>query len=188
MYTKKDALFEINLQFGIGNFHSVKISTLSDRAFYFNREEILKELEESSEKTTEKRTQVLYGENGNKIYFKDHNVITKNGNILRIIDFHKGEFEMQWAVPFYDHVTDNIDFIVWNDASDKPCDVVVIVNDDRIIKFLNIEKFQWSITTLGHPNKIKNIKVIINDKLKNNIILDKNNIEIFKKTNFVRYE
>jgi hypothetical protein len=95
---------------------------------------------------------------------------------------------MQWAVPFYDHVTDNIDFIVWNDASDKPCDVVVIVNDDRIIKFLNIEKFQWSITTLGHPNEIKNIKVIINDKLKNNIILDKNNIEIFKKTNFVRYE
>ena len=91
---------------------------MSNRAFYFNREEILKELEDSLEKTTEKRTQVLYSENGNKVYFKDHNLITKNGNILRIIDFHKGEFEMQWAVPFYDQTTDNIDFIVWNDSSD----------------------------------------------------------------------
>jgi len=187
MYTKKDALFEINLQFGIGNFHSVKIPTLSDKAFYFNREMILNELEESSEKTTEKRTQDLYGENGNKIFFKDHNVITKNGNILRIVDFHKGEFEMQWAVPFYDQTTDNIDFIVWNDSSDKPCNIVVILNDDKIIKFSNLEKFNWSISSLGKPNDVKNIKIIINDKLKNNITLDESNIEMFKKTNFVKY-
>ena len=188
MYTKKDELFEINLQFGIGNFHSVKINNLSNRAFYFNREEILKELEDSLEKTTEKRTQVLYSENGNKVYFKDHNLITKNGNILRIIDFHKGEFEMQWAVPFYDHKSKNIEFIVWNDASDKPCNIVVIVNNERIIKFNEIKKFEWSITTLGEPKNIKNIKVIVNDKLKNNIILDNSNIELFKKTNFVKYE
>jgi hypothetical protein len=64
----------------------------------------------------------------------------------------------------------------------------VIVNNDKIIKFFNIEKFKWSISTLGNPNEIKNIKVIINDKLKNNIILDEKNIEMFKKTNFVRYE
>lgn len=188
LYTKKDALFEINLQFGIGNFHSVRISTLSERAFKYDREEILKELEESSEKTTEKRTQILYGENGNKIYFKDHNVITQNGNILRIIDFHKGDFEMQWAVPFYDDSKKTIEFVVWNDASEKPCNVVVIVNDENIIKFENLKKFEWSIRTLGEPKDIKNIKVIINDKLKNNIILNENNIEMFKKTNFVKYE
>ena len=188
LYTKKDALFEINLQFGIGNFHSVKISTLSERAFKYDREEILKELEESSEKTTEKRTQILYGENGNKIYFKDHNVITQNGNILRIIDFHKGDFEMQWAVPFYDDTKKTIEFVVWNDASEKPCNVIVIVNDDNIIKFENLKKFEWSIQTLGEPKDIRNIKVIINDKLKNNIILNENNIEMFKKTNFVKYE
>ena len=188
LYTKKDALFEINLQFGIGNFHSVKISTLSERAFKYDIEEILKELEESSEKTTEKRTQILYGENGNKIYFKDHNVITQNGNILRIIDFHKGDFEMQWAVPFYDNTKKTIEFVVWNDASEKPCNVIVIVNDDNIIKFENLKKFEWSIQTLGEPKDIRNIKVIINDKLKNNIILNENNIEMFKKTNFVKYE
>jgi hypothetical protein len=187
MYTKNDSVFD-TLDFGIGNFHSVKINNLSNRAFYFNREEILKELEDSSEKTTEKRTQVLYSENGNKVYFKDHNLITKNGNILRIIDFHKGEFEKQWAVPFYDHLSGLIEFIVWNDASEKPCDIMVIVNNEKIIKFDNLKKFEWSITSLGEPKNIKNIKVIINDKLKNNLILDENNIELFKQTNFIKYD
>ena len=131
---------------------------------------------------------MLYSENGNKIFFKDHNVISKNGNILRIIDFHKGDFEMQWAVPFYDHKTDNIDFIVWNDASEKPCNIIVIVNNNKILKFENLKKFEWSINTLGKPQEISNIKIIINDKLKNNIILNEQNIEMFKLTNFVKYE
>lgn len=188
LYTKKDELFEINLQFGIGNFHSVKIDSLPNRAFNFNRDEILKEIEKSEEKTTEKRTQVLYSENGNKVKFKDHNLITKNGNILRIIDFHKGEFEMQWAVPYYDNKTDTIDFVVWNEASDKPCDIVVIINDNEIIKYEQLKKFEWSIRTLGNVENIKNIKIIINDKLKNSITLNNDNIEMFKKTNFVRYD
>jgi hypothetical protein len=188
LYTKKDELFEINLQFGIGNFHSVKIDSLPNRAFNFNRDEILKEIEESEERTTEKRTQVLYSENGNKVKFKDHNLITKNGNILRIIDFHKGEFEMQWAVPYYDHKTDSIDFVVWNEASDKPCDIVIIINDNEIIKYEQLKKFEWSTRTLGNIEDIKNIKVIINDKLKNSITLNDENIEMFKKTNFVRYD
>jgi hypothetical protein len=64
---------------------------------------------------------------------------------------------------------------------------VVILNDDKIIKFSNLEKFNWSISSLGKPNDVKNIKIIINDKLKNNITLDESNIEMFKKTNFVKY-
>jgi hypothetical protein len=63
---------------------------------------------------------------------------------------------------------------------------VVIVNNEKIIKFDNLKKFEWSITSLGEPKNIKNIKVIVNDKLKNNIILDNSNIELFKKTNFVK--
>lgn len=187
LYTKKDELFEINLQFGIGNFHSVKLNSLPNRAFIFNRDEILKELEESEEKTTEKRTQVLYSENKNNIKFKDHNLITKNGNIMRIIDFHKGNFEMQWAVPYYDHKTETIDFVAWNESSNTPCDVMVIINNDNLIKFDSLGKFNWSIKTLGNVNEIHNIKILINDKLKNSITLNKKNIEMFKKTNFVKY-
>ena len=188
LYTKKDELYEINLQYGIGNFHSIKIGSLPERSFTYKRDEILNELENASAKTTEKRTQDLYSENGNKVLFKDHNLITKNGNILRIIDFHKGEFEMQWAVPYYDPKKDTIDFIFWNDASDEPCDIMVIINDERIIKVDKLGKFRWRVDTIGKPEEIKNIKIMINDKLKNSIILNDNNIEEFKLTNFMKYD
>ena len=188
LYTKKDGFGEVNLQYGIGNFHSIKIDSLSKRAFTYKKEEILNELENAPAKTTEKRTEDLYLENGNKVLFKDHNLITKNGNILRIIDFHKGEFEMQWAVPYYDPKKDTIDFVFWNDASDEPCDIVVIVNNERIIKVEKLHKFTWRIETLGKTNEVKNIKIIINDKLKNSINIDETNIEEFKINNFMTYD
>jgi len=188
LYTKKDGFGEVNLQYGIGNFHSIKIDSLSKRAFTYKKEEILNELENAQAKTTEKRTEDLYLENGNKVLFKDHNLITKNGNILRIIDFHKGEFEMQWAVPYYDPKKDTIDFVFWNDASDEPCDIVVIVNNERIIKVEKLHKFTWRIETLGKTNEVKNIKIIINDKLKNSINIDETNIEEFKINNFMTYD
>jgi hypothetical protein len=56
---------------------------------------------------------------------------------------------MQWAVPFYDSEKNTIDFVAWNDASDQPCKVIVIVNDDKIIKFKELNKFAWSIITFG---------------------------------------
>lgn len=188
LYTKKDGFGEVNLQYGIGNFHSIKIDSLDKRVFTYKKEEILNELENAPAKTTEKRTEDLYLENGNKVLFKDHNLITKNGNILRIIDFHKGEFEMQWAVPYYDPKKDTIDFVFWNDASDEPCDIVVIVNNERIIKVEKLHKFGWRIETLGKTHEVKNIKVIINDKLKNSISINENNIEEFKLNNFMKYE
>ena len=81
-----------------------------------------------------------------------------------------------------------IDFIFWNDASDEPCDIVVIINDERIIKVDKLGKFRWRIDSLGKPEEIKNIKIMINDKLKNSIILNDNNIEEFKLTNFMKYD
>jgi hypothetical protein len=65
---------------------------------------------------------------------------------------------------------------------------VIIINDNEIIKYEQLKKFEWSTRTLGNIEDIKNIKVIINDKLKNSITLNDENIEMFKKTNFVRYD
>ena len=63
-----------------------------------------------------------------------------------------------------------------------------IINDERIIKVDKLGKFRWRIDSLGKPEEIKNIKIMINDKLKNSIILNDNNIEEFKLTNFMKYD
>ena len=188
LYKKTDGWGEINLQFGIGNFHAVRISSLSERAFKFDREEILREIEDSAERTTEKRTQDLYSENSNKILVKDHELLMQNGNILRLIDFHKGEFEMQWAVPFYDPMSDCVEFIVWNEASDSPANVLVIINDHDIISFNNMEKFTWQIRTIGKIEDINTVTTLINGKMKNRIIIDESNRELFKETNRAYYK
>jgi|688.fasta_scaffold12125_13 hypothetical protein len=187
LYTKNDSVFD-TLEYGIGNFHAAKISSMPESIFKFDREEILNEIENSASKTTEVRTHRIYTSENRKVLFKDHNLIMKNGNILRMVDFHKGEFEMQWAIPFYDHSSDEIRFLVWNEASEKPTDVVVIVNNEKIVNFNKIEKFQWSIKTLGHPNDIKNITILINNKMKRHIELNENNIDLFKELNRIYYQ
>jgi hypothetical protein len=183
LYTKKGGDGEINLQFGIGNFHAAKISSLPEKIFHFNREDILKEIESSDARTTEKRTEDLYKMNGNKVLFKDHELLMQNGNILRLIDFHKGEFEMQWAVPFYDPKSDTVDFVVWNEASDVPATVIVILNDSEFIVFKDRPKFSWEIRTLGRIENINTITILINNKVKNHIVLTSENRELFKETN-----
>ena len=120
--------------------------------------------------------------------YKNDELITKNGNILRLIDFHKGEFEMQWAVPYYNSESDEVDFIAWNDSSENECSVIVIVNDENLIKFDGLTKLKWSIKPLGKINEISNIKILINGKLKSNITLNPDNYDIFKKTNYIKYE
>lgn len=188
LYTKKDGWGEINLQFGIGNFHAAKISSLPEKIFRFDRKEILKELEGSGSRTTEKRTQDLYSENNNRIFIKDHELLMKNGNVLRLIDFHKGDLEMQWAVPFYDERKDTVDFVVWNESSETPATVLVIVNQEELLVFRDFNKFSWEIRTLGKVENINSISILINGKLSRNIELNEENRELFKETSRAYYE
>ena len=44
------------------------------------------------------------------------------------------------------------------------------------------------ISTFCDTEEKQNIKIMINDKLKNSIILNDNNIEEFKLTNFMKYD
>lgn len=187
LYMKGDMRHD-SLQFGIGNFHAAKISSLPEKIFKYNREEILKEIEDSDSRTTEKRTQDLYSMNGNRVLFKNHELLMQNGNILRLVDFHKGEFEMQWAVPYYEPTSDTVDFIVWNEASEKPANVSVIVNETDLHTFKDVHKFNWTCKTLGNINDIRSITILVNNKLKNHIVIKEEDRELFKETNRAYYK
>jgi hypothetical protein len=90
---------------------------------------------------------------------------------------------MQWAVPFYDPKSDTVDFVVWNEASDVPATVIVILNDSEFIVFKDRPKFSWEIRTLGRIENINTITILINNKVKNHIVLTSENRELFKETN-----
>jgi hypothetical protein len=188
LYMKENGYGEINIDWGLGCFHSAKIKSLPERAFYYDSEVMKKEIEGSLVKTTEKRTQDLYGEKGNKIFFKDHSLLTRNGNMIRLVNFHAGDLDMQWAVPYYDPTTDTIDFVAWNDSSDSPANVCVIVNNKELFSFQQLGRYQYHIEKLGNPEEIKEITILINNKMKCHIELNEENLLDFKLNNFAKYE
>lgn len=187
LYMKEDGFGEINIEWGLGCFHAAKISSLEGRAFRYIREEMLEEIKNSSIRTTEKRTQDIYTANGNKVFFKDHSLLTQRGNSIRLVNFHQGQMEMQWAVPYYDSKSGKIEFVVWNESSDTPANVILIVNNREIHTYENIEKFTWRISEIGKIEDINTMIVMVNGKVKNHIVLDDRNRELFKITSFSTY-
>ena len=186
LYKKPNKFGEINIEWGLGCFHAAKVSSLDERAFNYTSDSMKEELKAQRIKTTEKRTEDIYTANNNKVLFKDHNLLTQNGNQIRMVNFHALDLDMQWAVPIYNEEDNTIDFVAWNEASDTPCDVTVIINNSRILTFNQLKKFNWSVRPLGSPEEIFDITVLINNKLKHHIQLNSDNIEDFKKYNFLR--
>jgi hypothetical protein len=77
--------------------------------------------------------------------------------------------------------------IVWNNKDDKPINVNFIVNNDKLITFNNVDKFQWRIGEIGKINEINSILILVNNKIKTNIELTEENREWFKNTNYSIY-
>jgi hypothetical protein len=92
-----------------------------------------------------------------------------------------------WTVPFYNTKEDKVSVIVWNNKDDKPINVNFIVNNEKIITFKDVNKFEWKMGEIGDINNIDSIITLINGKKKNEIKFDENLREIFKKTNYTIY-
>ena len=77
--------------------------------------------------------------------------------------------------------------VVWNNKDYGPIDVIFLINDEKVIKFDQIKKFEWGIKDIGDIDDINKITIITNGKLKNNINFDDTYREVFKKTNYAYY-
>ena len=89
-----------------------------------------------------------------------------------------------WTVPFYNTKEDKVSVIVWNNKDDEPIDVNFIINGDKLITFNNIKKYEWKMNDVGNINDINSILILVNGKLKTNIILNDDNRQLFKDTNY----
>ena len=95
---------------------------------------------------------------------------------------------MQWAVPFYDPKSDLVEFVIWNESSNKPATVSIIINEETLYTYKDIHKFSWMIKPIGKIEEIKSITILINNKIKNHIELSPDNWDLFKETNRAYYE
>lgn len=186
-YKKEYRNYEKNLDWGYGCFQSVNIKKLDEIFIIYDEEKLLEILKNCPNKTNEKTVQEIYEINNGKVFFKNYdNLLIYNK--FNLSDDTSKENLSCWAVPYYDTKKDQVCLVVWNSKQDTPMNVVFIINDDTIIPFENIKKFEWSIKDVGDINKINSITTLIGDKIKNKLIFDDELREKFKKTNYTIYE
>lgn len=185
-YKKEYKNFEKNLAWGIGNFMSLNIEKTDNNLLYYNRENLLKLIENHQSKTNERVTEEIIS--NSLLYSKSYQLLVDNGFKLNLSENTSKDENSIWAVPYYEEKNNKINFVCWNDKYETPINVSVIVNGDKIITFKNVNKFQYYLDELGDYDKIYNILVIVNDKIKLKIDFNQIDKETFKKTNFLRYE
>jgi hypothetical protein len=181
---KEERNYEQNLAWPIGNFMSFKVDSIDKLFTTYDKEKLLDILFNSQSKTNEKITNDIMKLNGNTIYIKNYDDI-KNKDIKFALSKDTSKETMNyWTVPFYNTKEDKVSVIVWNNKDDNPINVIFIINNERLLTFKEVNKFEWKMGDIGDINDINSILILVNDKVKTNIILNEKNKELFKKTNY----
>lgn len=184
---KEQRDYEMNLAWPMGNFMSFKVDKIDEIFTTYDKEKLLEILIKSNAKTNEKITNDIMKLNGNSVYIKDYDVIKNKDILFALSDKTSKEDGSHWTVPFYHTKEDKVYAIVWNNKDDNPIDVNFIVNGDKIISFKNIKKYQWNISPIGDINDINSILVLVNNQVKTHVILNDENRDLFKQTNYSQH-
>lgn len=186
-YKKDYKNYEKNLEWGYGCFQAINITKLDDIFLVYDEDKLTEILKNCRNKTNEKITQEVYEKNGGKIFFKDFNKAMEK-NKFNLSDNTSKENMNYWAVPFYNPKEEKVSVIVWNDKNETPINVSFIINNEKLITFNDVGKFQWRLEDIGDINHINSILILVNNKIKINVTLDNEKRELFKRTNHVIFD
>lgn len=185
LYKKEFKNFENNLAWGIGNFMSFNLNKLDKSFLEYNKENLLLLIENSYSKTNERVTEEILLKNS--LLIKDYNILKNKIEVNLSSNTQKDELSY-WVVPFYNPKNNTIDFVCWNNKTESPINVNVIVNNERFLSYKNVNKFEYYLDELGSLDNIDSILVLINDKVKLFIDFKIINKQDFIKTNYLKYE
>jgi len=166
-----------------GTYVSFKIEGLPKEYFTYNEDSILESLRNSSTKMTENLTPRLLAVNKRTTFYEPLSKLNSEG-IFQKIDSHDNQ-NLNWCVPVYNKDTNDLSFFIWNSNGGK-YNVDILYNNNHI-NLKTIHKNTWSLTKLGNIDSINNITVLVNNKIKKQIILNSDNIEKFKLHNFITH-
>lgn len=186
-YKKEYKDYEKNLEWGYGCFQSINVENLDDTFLVYDRDKLMEILKNCPNKTNEKTTQEIYEKNGGTIYFKDFNELLNKNNQFNLSDKTSKDGMDYWSVPFYNPKEDKVSVIVWNNKDDNPIDVIFIINNERLLNFKEVNKFEWRMGDIGNINDIDSILILVNDKIKTKIDFRLVSRETFIKTNYSNF-
>ena len=163
---------------------SFKVDSIDELFTTYDKEKLLKILLDTSGKTNEKITNDIMKMNGNSIYIKDYNLLEENNIEVGLSRNTERDAMNYWAVPYFNTKENKVSVVVWNNKDEVPINVNFIVNQNQIVHVNGIKKFEWQIKDIGTIEEINSILVLVNNKVKTNIVFDEKTRELFKKTNY----
>lgn len=184
-YKKEFKNFENNLAWGIGNFMSINVNRLDKSFLEYNKENLLSLIENSYSKTNERITEEILSKHS--LFTKDYNILENKVKVNLSSNTQKDELSY-WVVPFYNPKNNTVDFVCWNNKTESPINVNVIVNNERFLSYKNVNKFEYYLDELGSLDNIDSILVLINNKVKLSIDFKVINKQDFIKTNYLKNE
>jgi hypothetical protein len=166
--------------FMFGSLKSFKLESLPDNFKNYNRDFIESEMRRIEPKHLETFTKSLFVNSGN-VLFKHDNELTeqkfKKGPKFAIIGRHYNLF--------YNDRNKTLN-VFYRSFTDNPENIVVIVNDDRIVR-LNVSPRHWYINRLGIFAEINYVRIDNSKKTLFEKHFDDEFREIFKRKSFITF-
>lgn len=150
-----------------GTYQSYRLDTLHKDLYKLDEEKIKRNIKIATSKSPEAMLYTLLTENKKSIV-KQKTDLDKNGNIFGLSHHNLNLEHNAWCLPYFDRQSQKLNFIVWNMEGRNTMNVVLIYNDERVIKFEDILPNHWSLIEIDNFNNAKKLIVILNDKIRNN--------------------
>jgi hypothetical protein len=166
-----------------GTYFAFSMNNFPSDYFIYDEEKILDFLRESETKMTEEITDRILTPNGRTIFFEPLSKLDPAG-IFQKVDSHMNE-GLMWCVPLCDYDSDVLLFFVYNENGGE-YDVNIIVNNQNHFHIKIREIGCWEFVTLGDINDINSILVLVNNKINKSILINRDNIDMFRKYNFIK--
>ena len=109
-----------------GSFQSYFIPKIHDMLIKLNEDKIKNLIRNANTKSPEGMLYQLIHESG-KVIEKNRSVLESKGNKFGVMNSQSID-KNPWSLPFFDHLTQNVDFIVWNTTNTNGLDYKIIVN------------------------------------------------------------
>ena len=154
----------------LGSFQSYQINSLPSKLINLDEEWIKNLIRNSLSKSPELIWQKLLEKNG-KVLYKNRDLLESSGNKFGLVDGQVGNQFIPWAVPFYDRLTNQVGFVVWNTKNEDGVKHQIIINDNMMHDVPFTPYNQWRMEFLGDFDSVKSLLIIENNKIRDNISL-----------------
>jgi len=163
-----------------GTYQAYRLDTLHDDLLILDEEKLKSQIRASNTKSPEGMLFDLLHTN-KKGFVKNKSLLDINNNFGLS---HTQNTHTAWCLPYYDRLTEELCFIVWNmEEPGRDIEVKVIYNDDQVFDFGIISPKRWGIKTIGDINDAEKMVVILNNKIRD-VFNFTNNKEEFKQVSF----